>query len=684
MSLSTYEKIRNRQKREAKRQVEPDKQLAVEMKSLESTLEGIVDGQLYTLGISNTSNPYSTNYVVNRGTNLIANSISKLPLRIYRGQNPMEPGYTLTPGLFNIEMPNPNMSLSELVYRSILYYLNKGSLFIEVEEDPLRWTPRNPSHMAEQVNGVWRYQPRTGRGRIILPENLIHIAYFDPNSESYNKQGLSPVSVVKEEISNDNKAREYNSKYFENFGKVGVLLKNVAGHVSADDMKALVDKFNATHAGSERAWKAMGLPEGIDYEEFASNMRDMEFAQGRVDNRDRILAVLGVHKSLLGATESVDRATAKEAKRQLWEDTSQPLAIRLQQAANLQFFRSRYPAFHCRYDFSDVAALKESQKDKVERAKLLQQLGYTINETNDMLDLEMPEINDPVGDMRFIPSSLILVDDLYIIDGESSKTPPKTDKSIDKIVKLLDKEAKIEKSSRLTNTYVRNYNKLNRTITKKMAGKMGRFFAAELGKVLAVINEHKSVKAISEAIVLMSIQELLNKDKEVLAATLLPIYEEGSIGGSKLAIDAMGVKVEARVSEAVVTDMVNKIKNINNYTYKLIKAQVKESLVAGETVDQLAKRITNVYKFNSSRSRTIARTESGAVTNRSTYEEYGNNRDIVKQKQWIGGTRESHAAIDGQIKDFDEPFDNGLMFPHDPSGIPSEVINCTCTFAVVV
>lgn len=52
-------------------------------------------------------------------------------------------------------------------------------------------------------------------------------------------------------------------------------------------------------------------------------------------------------------------------------------------------------------------------------------------------------------------------------------------------------------------------------------------------------------------------------------------------------------------------------------------------------------------------------------------------------KQWDAAldsrTRDSHARLDGEIRELDEKFSNGLMFPGDPSGRPEEVINCRCT-----
>lgn len=41
--------------------------------------------------------------------------------------------------------------------------------------------------------------------------------------------------------------------------------------------------------------------------------------------------------------------------------------------------------------------------------------------------------------------------------------------------------------------------------------------------------------------------------------------------------------------------------------------------------------------------------------------------------------RDSHAHLDGIQVEYNEKFPNGLMYPADPQGAPSEVYNCRCT-----
>ena len=41
-------------------------------------------------------------------------------------------------------------------------------------------------------------------------------------------------------------------------------------------------------------------------------------------------------------------------------------------------------------------------------------------------------------------------------------------------------------------------------------------------------------------------------------------------------------------------------------------------------------------------------------------------------------TRTSHAHVDGEIRELEEKFSNGLLYPSDPKGKAEEVINCRC------
>jgi SPP1 gp7 family putative phage head morphogenesis protein len=105
---------------------------------------------------------------------------------------------------------------------------------------------------------------------------------------------------------------------------------------------------------------------------------------------------------------------------------------------------------------------------------------------------------------------------------------------------------------------------------------------------------------------------------------------------------------------------------------------------------KIAKRIRNVQEMNRTQAIRSARTIVTGAENKGRQDSYAKAEadGIILQKEWLATndnrTRHSHILLDGDIVDQDKEFDNGLMFPGDPNGEPSEVYNCRCSMTAVV
>lgn len=100
----------------------------------------------------------------------------------------------------------------------------------------------------------------------------------------------------------------------------------------------------------------------------------------------------------------------------------------------------------------------------------------------------------------------------------------------------------------------------------------------------------------------------------------------------------------------------------------------------GWGVEKTARALNNLPEIRN-RARMIVRTETVRAANFGTF--LGANQfDYEVEKQWISvhdnRTRHSHRNVDEEKKKPEEAFSNGLMFPGDPEGAASEVINCRC------
>lgn len=126
------------------------------------------------------------------------------------------------------------------------------------------------------------------------------------------------------------------------------------------------------------------------------------------------------------------------------------------------------------------------------------------------------------------------------------------------------------------------------------------------------------------------------------------------------------------------------------WNMKKINAETLQGILQGESMDKIAKRIMNVQEMNKTQAIRSARTIVTGAENKGRQDSYARAEadGIILQKEWIatndGRTRHSHAVLDGATVDQDKKFDNGLMYPGDPSGRPEEVYNCRCTLVAKV
>ena len=131
--------------------------------------------------------------------------------------------------------------------------------------------------------------------------------------------------------------------------------------------------------------------------------------------------------------------------------------------------------------------------------------------------------------------------------------------------------------------------------------------------------------------------------------------------------------------------------------YNMIFAEIAEGVNAGESVEQIAHRVDRALDWSGTenwpaRARTIAQTEVNRAMNAGVQGAGGEVARVTGKpvvKTWIAHhderTRVAHHGADGTKVPWHQPFMVGgepLMFPGDPSGSPSNVINCRCRMVV--
>lgn len=118
-------------------------------------------------------------------------------------------------------------------------------------------------------------------------------------------------------------------------------------------------------------------------------------------------------------------------------------------------------------------------------------------------------------------------------------------------------------------------------------------------------------------------------------------------------------------------------------------ADISRHIANGVPYNKIARDMAsnmNVTPFSKafSKAMTIVRTEGGRIKSEAEYQVQlaAKARGVDIVKQWDatldGRTRDSHRQVDGESREIEERFSNGLLYPCEAGQAAAEVINCRC------
>jgi len=184
-------------------------------------------------------------------------------------------------------------------------------------------------------------------------------------------------------------------------------------------------------------------------------------------------------------------------------------------------------------------------------------------------------------------------------------------------------------------------------------------------------------------------------DKQ-MHAYLTNAYENGFVG-TLYSLQGQGLPLLLPIDEAAMLRAVttsgagSKVKAlIGESTAKLKSAitdTVSRGLASGLSYTQIAQQLRGVFGSDFNRMFRIARTEGGRVDSSARYAAQRGAKDLGADiiKEWDATldkrTRPEHAALNGQLRELEDPFEVGMYKAEHPHafGVASQDINCRCT-----
>ena len=236
----------------------------------------------------------------------------------------------------------------------------------------------------------------------------------------------------------------------------------------------------------------------------------------------------------------------------------------------------------------------------------------------------------------------------------------------------------------------KHYSAALEDIDQRIASMLGRN-DANLPHVIRRIEYQRMIKAQIQA----ALDKLHANEYETISAYLNDSYTNGFVGTMYtlheqdlpiiIPIDQNAVVKAVTIDSKLKHDLYKTLGVDMNKLKKTVASEITRGIASGLMYADIARNIKNASGIPFRRARTIVRTEAGRVQEQAAMDA-GNKAkqagaDVVKQWSAIrdGKTRPHHRLLDRQVREMDERFSNGLMFPQEPGGKAEEVINCRCT-----
>jgi HK97 family phage portal protein len=600
---------------------------------------------------------------------------------------------------------NPFISKTELIESVVSHRLLNGNAYWAIEGNGKKELyPMRPDRIkiipdAKEFIRAYDYTINGKRIRFDADE-VIHFKYFNAENDYY---GLSPLAVARMCLTLDFHALTWNKNFFKNEARPDGMLETDQD-INDPTYQRLKKEWAEYHKGTANAHKIAMLTNGLKYHVTSLSPKDVEFLNMRKMNREEICAIFGVPPGEVGILEYSNYANLKEQRQIFWEDTIVPELKAISNTLNEKFIKTFDPKLFCKFDLSNVTALKEDEEKKMNVARgLVSQNIFTINEVRkDMYNKEPLEWGDQpiqqisLGSFFSNPekstSRMIQAKDVKLLSMHKAVdfTPVQQEhwKKFDinltnneklfklKMIEFLDGQ----KERILANVQeFLNLNYLSLSIRILPKGTNYKFSEAELDQIFDLLKENSILENISR-------EEFKRIVAEVGNAAALELGVDFNYSPLTPQIEAwLRMKIQALVKS------VNE--NIRQEVANIIIDGIDKGLGLDDISGNIADHLNQTKDFRSDR---IANTEVHSTSNLAILDAFKQS-GAVKGKEWIAKMppeeingymrpRLSHQIAHGQTVDIDTPFNVGadlLMFPGDVGGSPEEVINCRCTIKAV-
>src|SRR3990167_1556910 len=243
-----------------------------------------------------------------------------------------------------------------------------------------------------------------GSGAEAVPFDVNEVIHFKYPSPLNQYRGLGPAQSIGVDLDAEMYSGLWNRQFFYNSARPdGVIQFDY--NLSDEQFDKLKKQWSEKYKGVSKAHQAALLEGGGKYLQIQNTVKDMDFSNLKLRNRDVILGVFGMPQSVMGISENVNKANAEAGDYTFARWIVKPRldwkAAKLQEQLIPKFKKSE----KLKLGFKEV--VKETTDQKIAMAESGMRAGYlTKNEARSMQGYD----SLPNGDVLLVPLNLIPTD----------------------------------------------------------------------------------------------------------------------------------------------------------------------------------------------------------------------------------------------------------------------------------
>ena len=666
----------------------------------------------------------------------IARRVATVPLQLYRIKNSRgDTGEIMTHPLLDVlYKANPYETRTEFWETTMInlkctgeaYWWkirNNGGKVVEL------WNLR--PDLMEIVLGTnrlvqeYRFHKNDGTTESFPAEDIVHFKYPDPLSQVL---GMSPLKPAAARVQTEEFATQYQRDFFLNSARPDAVIKNPKFKMTKEQKRDLRDYFEKQHRGIGKTSKVAILEGGLEYQLISISQKEMDFIESLKFTRDDILVAFGVPKPIVAVIDDVNRANSETAMQIFLSEVINPEMTRLVEKINeemtyIDFGEDLFIDFPDQTPASRDIQLQEYREGIASGYLLINEVRQRENlpPVKGGWSIYMPLTQVPIGGLSSGDQGKAASKGMIMAGAdtkeEAYETMPEAkakhydfkgrywlkqkfelaeamEKAVAGAIKNASKNKKAKKNKKkntksatslLTGDTRKAYGEVMlKTIdrkTEQLSAAVNKFADEQKGRVLAKLNEKKSVKNKFKITSIFDVE----KEAKIAGEMIIPFIEQFIKDAGQEALNMLAPQEDFTDSKNIQKKIQKRAaffaKTVNSTTLQKLDGTLSEGIAAGEGIRDLSSRVEDVYsEFPAYRSELVARTEATHANNEGTLEGYRQS-DVANGKEWIATlddrTRESHVDLNGEIVGVDEEFSNGLDYP-GADGPAEEVINCRC------